>query len=174
MRIGDYYNNGLFQGVVIRVDASGDHGLILSLRAARKKWFCGDVDMNTGARNQLRGQDNQDLITKRFSIHMFPAFEWCLGLGDGWYLPAIGELECLCEKSNFDAVALTLDKYGDKLISGEHWAGDLYLSSTEGDTGPHSQDHTMVLVLAVSERGARITSDTKRSSFERVRAVHRF
>lgn len=173
MQIGDYYNKEGLTGVVISVDASGQHGLLMSLRNHCCQWYNGSSDIKTYARDPFDGMKNQDYIRSHYSLYSYPAFAYCISLGEGWYLPAIGELRPLCESANFEAVENTLARYGDKLFPGSHLA-ELYLSSTEGDTSAHSLDHTMVLVLGVSQYGARITSDTKRSAYEVVRAVHRF
>lgn len=175
MKIGDYYNDGHIKGVVISVDASGKHGLIMSLNRHHCLWYNGSSDVNTGARHPFDGKQNQELILSRYSPYSYPAFKWCANLGDGWYLPAIGELQPLCETFNLMAVERTLKAYGDPLFSGRNYA-DLYLSSTEGDVNgmTYDTDHTMVQVLCVSEHGGSISSDTKRSDYEFARAVHRF
>lgn len=175
MNIGDLYNRNGLKGVVISVDASGSHGLIMSLNKHHCQWYNGGSDVNTGARHPFDGKQNQDLILSRYSPYSYPAFRWCANLGDGWYLPAIGELRPLCEASNLSAVERTLKIYGEPLFSGQNYA-DLYLSSTEGDVNgmTYDTDHTMVQVFCVSEQGGSISSDTKRSDFEYARAVHRF
>lgn len=175
MKIGDLYDCGGLKGVVISVDASGNHGLIMSLNKHHCQWYNGSSDVNTGARHPFDGKQNQDFILSRYSSYSYPAFRWCASLGDGWYLPAIGELRPLCEPSNFRAVEKTLKTYGEPLFSG-HYIADLYLSSTEGDVNgvTYDTDHIMVQVLGVKEYGAEITSDTKRSDYEDARAVHRF
>ena len=38
-KVGDYYENGTVKGIVIRVDNSGNHGLIMSLDKCAKKWL---------------------------------------------------------------------------------------------------------------------------------------
>ncbi|MBR0336754.1 MAG: hypothetical protein IIX34_07835, partial [Alistipes sp.] len=54
----------------------------------------------------------------------YPAFAWCVDLGVGWYLPAIGELQSLF--AAYDAVNKTVVAYG-----GERLYWDEYWSSTE-------------------------------------------
>lgn len=174
MRIGDLYNRGGLRGVVINVDASGRHGLIMSLNKHHCQWYQGSSDVRTGARDPFNGKINQDYVLNHYGSYHYPAFGWCESLGEGWYLPAIGELRPLCEPANLNAVERTLRSYGEPLFSGRNNA-DLYLSSTEGDCyGTYDTDHTMVQVFCVSERGGSISSDTKRSDYEYARAVHRF
>lgn len=175
MRIGDYYNDGRIKGVVIQVDSSGNHGLIWSLQRHHCQWYDGTKDVHTGARHLLNGKINQDMVLRNFSKWDYPAFRWCESMGDGWYLPAIGELQQLKDISNFRAVERTLKKYGDPLFDGRLYA-DLYLSSTEGDCNliTYDTDDTMVQVFCASAHGGSISSDTKRSDYEYARAVHRF
>lgn len=173
MQIGDYYNKGGLTGVVISVDASGQHGLLMSLRSYHCQWYNGSRDVKTNARDQYDGMKNQEYIRNHYGLSQYPAFAYCVGLGSGWYLPAIGELRPLCEPTNYAAVEGTLTQYGEKLFPGNHNA-ELFLSSTEGDRVAHDLDHLMVLVLGVSSWGVEITSDTKRSAYECVRAVHKF
>lgn len=175
MKIGDYYNNGRIKGVVINVDSSGNHGLIWSLQRHHCKWYDGEADVNTGARHPLDGRINQNIVLRKYSKWEYPAFRWCESLGDGWYLPAIGELQQLKDLSNLKAVEKTLAKYGESLYDGRFFA-DLYLSSTEGDCNmiTYDTDITMVQVFCVSAHGGSISSDTKKSDYEYARAVHRF
>lgn len=101
-RIGDLFSEGGVEGIVVRVDALGQHGLVMSV--------CGDwLAYDTGigmVYNQLLCTDRNDgwanqcrldrfLTSAGLSWDGFPAFAWCRSLGPGWYLPAIGELECL-------------------------------------------------------------------------------
>lgn len=173
MKIGDYYKKGVIEGVVISVNASGQHGLLMSLKNYHCQWYNGGNNFKTYARDFFDGLKNQEYIAKTFDIFSFPAFAYCVSLGEGWYLPSIGELRPLCDRENFIAIEKTLSLYGDKLFPGNHLA-ELYLSSTEGDTIPYDTDYEMVLVIGVRENGARITSDTKQSKVECVRAVHAF
>ena len=62
MRIGDYYNDGRIKGVVIKVDSSGDHGLIWSLQRNSCQWYAGTKDVHTGARHPLDGRINQNIV----------------------------------------------------------------------------------------------------------------
>lgn len=178
MKIGDYYNDGHIKGVVINVDSSGNHGLIWSLQRHYCQWYDGTKDVHTGARHPLDGRINQNMVLKNFSKWDYPAFRWCESLGEGWYLPAIGELQHLRNNSYLSAIENTLKKYGGDPLYDGRFIADLYLSSTEGDSYPHmvtyATDITMVQVFCVSAQGGSISSDTKRSAFEYARAVHRF
>lgn len=175
LKVGDLYDHEGVKGVIISLDASGNHGLVMSLGRKHCQWYDGDYDVNTHSRHAFDGKQNQDYVLSNYGSSHYPAFRWCASLGNGWYLPAIGELQPLCELSNFRAVENTLATCGDPLFSGENYS-DLYLSSTEGDCNgvSYDTDHTMVQVFCATERGGSISSDTKRSDYEFARAVHRF
>lgn len=62
----------------------------------------------------------------------YPAFAWCAGLGDGWYLPAIEELEKFTlDDAVHDAVNRTLLQYGGKTLFNEGDCIKWYWSSSE-------------------------------------------
>lgn len=92
MKMGDLYDHKGLKGVVISVDASGNHGLIMRLIKHKCQWYNGNSDVRTGARHHFDGKQNQDFILSRYGAYNYPAFPWCVSLGDGWYLPSIGEL----------------------------------------------------------------------------------
>ena len=136
-KVGDYYNDGKKEGVVFWVDETGKHGKIVSLLELRgfewssdtneQKRLIGANDENNGANNMAKVKQIPDWKSK------YPAFRWCAGLGEGWYLPAIEELKLFTLNSAVhDAVNQTLASKGRKLanIGDPHW----YWSSTEYNT----------------------------------------
>ena len=91
--VGDYYEAEGVRGVVFSVTDGGRHGKILSLEETSLPWqtgrgidVVGAADQENGAVNleQVKSQDNRQ--------ERFPAFAWCAGLGEGWYLPAVNEM----------------------------------------------------------------------------------
>lgn len=134
-KVGDYYNVDGKEGVVFWVDETGKHGKIVSLDQAEKQW-CTDAEY----RKELRGiaSDEYDGMKNLQSIqkisdwrNKYPAFAWCADHGDGWYFPAIKELELLLlNEEVHDAVNNQIAREGKaKLFSkGEYKA---YWSSTE-------------------------------------------
>ena len=97
--VGDYYEEGDARGIVCYVDASGEHGLILSLDEASLAWslFRKPDLHSTGAVHPSDGQQNMETVARcikeqGLSWADFPAFEWCRNRGEGWYLPAIDEV----------------------------------------------------------------------------------
>ena len=98
-KVGDYYNVDGKEGVVFWVDETGKHGKIVSLDQAKKEW-CTDDEYRKGltgiASDEYDGMRNLQLIQKISDWrNKYPAFAWCADHGDGWYLPAIKELELL-------------------------------------------------------------------------------
>lgn len=98
-KVGDYYNVGGKEGVVFWVDATGKHGKIVSMDQTELQW-CTDDEYNkwlTGiATDRSNGMNNLRSIMKIAAWKdKYPAFAWCADHGDGWYLPAIEELNVL-------------------------------------------------------------------------------
>ena len=136
-KVGDYYNDGKKKGVVFYVDATGQHGKIVSLDQVKKPWCTKaqyDKDIYVGASSARDGKANTDKVMSRSDSAEHPAFVWCRAKGKDWYLPAIDELKLLLlDRSVHEAVNRTLkERGGDALFSlGEHgW----HWSSTESST----------------------------------------
>ena len=130
--IGDYYNDGVKQGVVFAVENGGRNGKIVSLKHAKGLYWTNDSTeqkRSIGANNNSDGIINMNAV-KRISgwQSKYPAFKWCANLGADWYLPAKDELQSLISVSATINKTLTA-KGGDKIYQN----GDLeyYLSSTE-------------------------------------------
>ena len=129
-QVGDYYDDGVKQGVVFEVDGLGFHGKIVSLDEAELPWCSKeeyDRDIETGATDKDDGRNNQVCIEKIADWRTkYPAFAWCANQGEGWYLPALNELKVICRVK--DKVDGTLEKMSrDKIQDPGHW------SSTEDD-----------------------------------------
>ena len=134
-KVGDYYNVDGKEGVVFWVDETGKHGKIVSLDQAKKLW-CTDDEYRKGltgvASDKYDGMKNLQSIQKISDWrNKYPAFAWCADHGDGWYLPAIKELELLLlNEEVHDAVHHQIASEGiAKLISKGEF--HLYWSSTE-------------------------------------------
>lgn len=100
--VGQYYKEGLAEGIVAYVDESGEHGLLISLDETRAQWSTehemltvmgGEFSMDDGSSNSayIRTLENWS--------DLYPAFAWChqknvLGL-NAWFLPAIGEMHLI-------------------------------------------------------------------------------
>ena len=136
-RVGDYYDDGQKRGVVFEVSSDGRHGKIVSLiesslplqwssDAAEQQKFLGLIDRHNGKNNMARVKRIPGWSAK------YPAFAWCANLGEGWYLPAVEELEkfVLCEEIR-SVVNTTLLKIIDQQV--QIVASRYYWSSTEPD-----------------------------------------
>lgn len=98
-RPGDYYRRGDVEGVVAVTTDDGRHGLIVSLEELYLHWseFRKPDLREVGATDRRDGRANMARVEAYIAQHGlswadFPAFAWCRGLGEGWYLPAIDEL----------------------------------------------------------------------------------
>ena len=134
-KVGDYYDDGEKQGVVFEVTADGKHGKMVSLmesseiiqwasKKSEQRRLIGADDEYNGANNMAKVQIIEGWREK------YPAFAWCADLGEGWYLPAIKELEKFTLRDAIHyAVNFTLATYGCKLANkgDSHW----YWSSKE-------------------------------------------
>ena len=135
-KVGDYYNENGKEGVVFWVDASGEHGKIVSLTESKnalqwasvkieQKRLIGADDEENGANNMAKVRQIPDWQSK------YPAFKWCDDLGEGWYLPAIEELKLFTlDETVRNTINQTLTtKGGTKIpdIGTYYW----YWSSTE-------------------------------------------
>ena len=135
-RVGDYYNENGKEGVVFRVYASGRHGKILSMTESGSKleWSSDENEQTQliGADSETDGAKNMEAVKNRKDWQSkYPAFKWCADLGEGWYLPAIGELELFTLNDAVrDKVNRTLSLHGGKPLANK---GDVhsYWSSTE-------------------------------------------
>lgn len=122
-KAGDYYKQGLAEGVVAYVDESGEHGLLISLDETVAQWSTeyimlvvqgGEMSRNDGARNcayiRSSREDWEDI---------YPAVAWChaknaLGLSS-WYLPAPTELAYA--HAGLEAINATLVEKGCEPIA---------------------------------------------------------
>ncbi|MBQ3247459.1 MAG: SUMF1/EgtB/PvdO family nonheme iron enzyme, partial [Alistipes sp.] len=135
-KVGDYYNENGKEGVVFWVDASGEHGKIVSLTESKtelqwasveseQKTLIGTEDYNNGANNMAKVLQIYDWQSK------YPAFKWCADLGEGWYLPAIEELKLFTlDNTVRNAINQTLTTKGGTKIT-DIGTYHYYWSSTE-------------------------------------------
>ena len=164
-KVGDYYNDGVREGVVFEVSADGRHGKIVSMKqsAERLQWssdiaelkrLIGADSETDGAYNMLKVQAIPGWREK------YPAFRWCADLGEGWYLPAKEELFTIYKhKSKLNPILF------DKL---KLW----YWSSTE-----HPSDKSLVGIFCawmIRMNDGFTTDDIKTFDTIVVRAVSAF
>lgn len=99
-KVGDLYDVNGLKGIVVDVDASGEHGLIMSMAAGEKLKWCTNkkLDNSTSAFYEDDGQKNMEAIDKFISDgeatpEEFPLFTWAKSLGEGWYIASKDETE---------------------------------------------------------------------------------
>lgn len=139
-KVGDYYDDGVKQGVVFDVWDAGRHGKIVSLNECLTRWcsiaqYHMDKDsIWEGAEmSHLDGKLNTNRVMSWANSSEYLAFVWCRQMGVDWYLPAIDELKLLL--LNYDVrnlVDSTLEyqkatKLFNKIVYKSYW------SSTEKD-----------------------------------------
>ena len=62
---GDYYEENGLKGIVVRVDATGEHGLIMSLNICSKKWLDDSDDkLSTNCFYEDDGEKNMAVAEK--------------------------------------------------------------------------------------------------------------
>lgn len=125
-QVGDYYYDGVKEGVVFEVDGLGFHGKIVSLDEAQLQWCIGE-EYDAGAIDYYNGRNNQDLIEHIADWRTkYPAFAWCADQGKGWYLPSLNELKVIYRvKDKVDRTLAKMIRY--KIQNAGYW------SSTEDD-----------------------------------------
>ena len=100
-KVGDIYNQSNLKGLVGDVDASGKHGLILSLSESDKDWLADkSLELETNALLEDDGMKNMEAIAKyvsekNLSWEKFPLFACVCSLGEGWYIRYRGELNTI-------------------------------------------------------------------------------
>ena len=162
--IGDYYNDGVREGVVFEVTADGRHGKIVSMTESTEplQWSSDSAEQKhlIGADSETDGAYNMAKV-KTISgwRDKYPAFKWCADLGEGWYLPSIEEL--LTIYKNKERLILNLTK---KLFTyGSYW------SSTE-DSYQYSSGEFCAWYM---NRGY-TNRNNKNNRYNHVRAVSAF
>lgn len=130
-KVGDYYNDGIKEGIVFVVYDGGYHGKIVSIDESRELWVVETVCENvTAATSKGDGMGNMNKIKRQPNWKSnYPAFAWCASLGDGWYLPAVDELLLIYENKSIINRMLNEKGYGEVV-------DELYWSSTEVEEEP--------------------------------------
>ena len=137
--VGDYYNDGKKEGVVFEVWDNGNSGKIVSMTqsASTLQWSSDETEQKrfVGADSRTDGAANMAVIKSISGWEdKYPAFKWCTDLGDGWYLPAIGELKKFTINGTiYNAVNRTLAAKGANKLCNRGEFGK-YWSSTEYDS----------------------------------------
>lgn len=125
-------------GVVFYVDQTGQHGWAVALHDAGELTW-GPLDNNTPLTDyenmrqaiyDIDGYENTQII--RACGTDYPAF-YAVDFENGWYVPAIGQLNCLY--GNLMEINIGLTKTGGDVFSSTNWT---YWSSTESIWGRYA------------------------------------
>ena len=115
-KVGDYFNDGIREGIVFEVNKDSLSGKIMSIERSEcqlmvKEESSSGISESDGAvvmyaiRSLLNWEQN------------FPAFAWCASLGRGWYLPSSKELNAI--SSVLSAVDRAMVACGGDILSDE-------------------------------------------------------
>ena len=95
IKVGDYYEQGFIKGIVISVDESSEHGIVVSLNEAEAVWSYKTEE----AMGSLPGSGkyNTECVYKMNDWqNQYPAFFWCskknVGQLHNWFIPSMNEL----------------------------------------------------------------------------------
>ena len=170
-KIGDFYNENGKRGIVFEVSSGGKHGKIVSVEQMQAKW---SVDSDScknivGATDFEDGELNSRVIRKIYNWKMkFPAFAQCAEMGEGWYLPAINELEKILSGGPYSLVIHNMNAISKYL--GQEFYRVYYWSSTEKERR-FLNGRTAYYAFPQADRGV---SDGSKSDECYVRAVAKF
>ncbi len=162
-KVGDLYPSAdAPEGIVCSVNAAGTVGKILSLNETTKAW--GKDGQTLGSMNPNDGESNTKYMDDFFSIAEYPAFAWCVGKGDGWYLPAQYEMQGVATVKETLNNVLNVTTGADVLSGGYYyWTSTVPFFDTENNSA------------IVSDPNNTMGSDTdSRSASHFVRAMKKF
>ena len=126
VKIGDYLEVNGIGGVVFITD--GTSGKMVSVKRGLSSWSS-KTGYETGATDLYDGYANTKSIINGGHIDFHPAFQWCISLGEGWYLPAIQELLAI-----YGVVGLIDKTFSEKGYPSFNTIDYCYWSSTESST----------------------------------------
>lgn len=159
-KVGDYYNDGIKEGIVFVVYDGGYHGKIVSIDESRELWVGETVCENvTAATSKGDGMGNMNKIKRQPNWKSnYHAFAWCASLGDGWYLPAVDELLLIYENKSIINRMLNEKGYGE-VVDELYWSSTeveeepdcaWYVNMNDGDSNYNSKNYIEFSVRAVS------------------------
>ena len=170
-KVGDLYcDKAGRKGIVFRIDATGEHGTIISLEEpannmewvvlADKETF---VAIKASSRSNGALNQRQAMMQLQYASH-YPAFVWCMTRKGGeWYMPAIEELEIfLKDNSLLRTINAALKKNGGMPLSNK-----CYWSSSEVSA-------RKAYSIYLNENTGNYSSEDGKWTRNSVRAVYRF
>ena len=180
-KVGDYYNEDGFEGVVFQVSKDGTSGKIVSLTQSKyaRQWrsFRNEGGPRAtllpylSAEDQQDGELNCDIVKRHDDWQReFPAIGWCATLGEGWYLPAINELKLLLTYIDiYTPVNKTITALGGTPLPAKGSFVD-YWSSTER---PFTYGDGRYCAWGVNLKNG-VTNDSAQNYYAFARAIAKF
>ena len=102
VKLGDVLSVNGVKGIVFKVNDDGTHGQMMSVKAFRapKDLFCTKSSHLKGLSmlNEKDGKQNTEELysyceVNNVPLSVFPVFNWCKNIGEGWYIPSILQLK---------------------------------------------------------------------------------
>lgn len=152
-KVGDYYNDGVKDGVVFEVSAGGNHGKIVSINHSitDQIWYAGLYSdkyskSSIGVKSKADGAKNMEKIVSLADWTVsYPAFRWCTELGEGWYLPAIEELVAIYNNKSLIDPAVLAD------LNRSHFISSTESGKIRDKVGSWRDNHKTVLAIDMSD-----------------------
>ena len=115
-KLYDFYNLNGVQGLVIAVDETGKHGVLISLDEERTQW-CTEPSLMAQAYSAGDAQENlNEVLNVDPTLEKFPAMKWCMDKNkdgiSGWYMPALNEL-----RDFWNILYTNTDLINDKIVA---------------------------------------------------------
>ena len=172
-KVGDYYNDGVKDGIVFEVSAGGNHGKIVSINHSitEQIWYAGlynDTysESSVGVKSKVDGAKNMKKIVSLADwAASYPAFRWCTELGEGWYLPAIEELVAIYNNKSLITPAVLAD------LNKSHFISSTESGKIRDKVSSWRDNHKTVLAIDMSDGE---TYQRYRDSYSNIIAVAKF
>lgn len=172
-KVGDYYNDGVKDGIVFEVSAGGNHGKIVSINHSitDQIWYAGLYSdkyskSSIGVKSKADGAKNMEKIVSLADwTASYPAFRWCTELGEGWYLPAIEELVAIYNNKSLIDPAVLAD------LNKSHFISSTESGKIRDKVGSWRDNHKTVLAIDMSDGE---TYQRYRDSYSNIIAVAKF
>lgn len=161
--IGDWYSENGVEGVVIYTTDDFRHGIIINKKKfgagfKQKALFTGPTNIAIGMNDRLNGYANMLALkafmtaNPQYTADMFPVQQVLDGLGDGWYLPAIDEVDYFFNLSK-TTVAYTGEntKFCGKTVA---WGKIFNSVSKQHGGSSHNEDYLLSSTEVYSQGGA--------------------
>ena len=172
-KVGDYYNDGVKDGIVFEVSAGGNHGKIVSINHSitDQIWYAGLYSdkyskSSIGVKSKTDGAKNMEKIVSLADwAASYPAFRWCTELGEGWYLPAIEELVAIYNNKSLITPAVLAD------LNKSHFISSTESGKIRDKVSSWRDNHKTVLAIDMSDGE---TYQRYRDSYSNIIAVAKF